>query len=58
MEITAQYAEENKMSFFDIIKHYKEDVTEEEAESILWNETCYPFSTAIAIRQIYEYFNN
>lgn len=55
-EITADEAAEMGLSFVDLMKKYKPDITEEEADFILWNETCYPFDTEAIIKQIYHFF--
>ena len=47
---------DGKMSWHAIMKHYKPDITEKEADYILWNETCYPFDNEITLSQINEYF--
>lgn len=45
----------NGKTWIEYIRSFNEDITEEEADYILWNETCYPFDTEIAIQQIKEY---
>lgn len=55
-EITANEAAEKGLSFVDLMKKYKPDITEEEADFILWNETCYPFDTEATVKQIYHFF--
>ena len=47
-----------KMTWIDVIRHYKSDVTPDEAEYILWNETCYPFSDESTLEQIKSFFKN
>lgn len=41
----------------DVVRQYKPDATDEEVEYILWNETCYPFDTETALKQIHAFFN-
>lgn len=43
-------------SWGDIVRHYKPDVTDEEADFILWEKTCYPMSTVETIKQLNEFF--
>lgn len=47
---------ENEISWLDYMKTFRPDITEEEAEYILWNETCYPFSDEITIKQLNAFF--
>lgn len=47
-----------KMTWLEVMRHYRPDITEEEAEYILWNETCYPFDLRTALKQIYYFFKN
>lgn len=45
-------------TWMDIFKRYKPEITEKEAEYILWNETCYPLDAQTTIIQIENYFKN
>jgi len=56
-KLTTIRVTEGKFSWYDCIRHYYPDATDEECEYILWEETCYPFSTEKAIEQIWKYFN-
>lgn len=47
------------LTWLDIFKEYKPDITEEAATSILWNYTCYPFGdTEMITREIKDFFKN
>jgi len=49
---------DGKMSFLDVMRKYKPEITEKEANYILWNETCYPFSDEMTISQIHQFFTD
>lgn len=40
-------------TWIDYMRRLKPDITDEEAEYILWNETCYPFDNETTLKQIY-----
>lgn len=44
-----------KMTWIDCMIYYDPSVTEDQANNILWNQTCYPFCSEITLRQIKEY---
>jgi hypothetical protein len=37
--------ENNEIRWIDIFRKYDPEITEEKATYLLWNETCFPFST-------------
>lgn len=39
-------------TWLDIFRIYKPDITEDEANYLLWNNTCYPFDADTTIKQI------
>ncbi len=47
---------QEKVTWLEVMKGYDSTITEDEANYILWNETCYPFDTVTALKQIKEYF--
>ncbi|HVT84315.1 MAG TPA: hypothetical protein VHD35_03890 [Chitinophagaceae bacterium] len=47
---------DGKMSWLEVMKTYKPDITEEEAEYILWEETCYPFDDETTLERIKTFF--
>jgi len=40
----------------DVVKYYFPDVTDDEADYILWEETCFPMDTDIFLRQLYDLY--
>lgn len=46
-----------KMTWHDVVRHYKPEATDEEIAWLIWNETCYPFDNETTLRQINSYFN-
>jgi hypothetical protein len=53
-ELTADQAIKRKMSMVDVVRYYAPKATLEFCDYFIWEETCYPISTEIAIKQIYE----
>jgi len=51
-EMTAQ-----GKTWLEVMREFKPDITPEEADYILWECTCYPFSDEITLAQIKEHFN-
>lgn len=45
------------ITWMDLARRYKPDITEDELEYILWNETCYPFHAETTVKQLLEYIN-
>jgi len=45
-----------KMSLNEVARYYFHDMTDNEIKDMLWNKTCYPFSTEIMLNQIYEMY--
>jgi hypothetical protein len=46
----------NGKTWLEYIQSFNQKITEKEADYILWNETCYPFDTEIAVQQVKQYF--
>jgi len=44
------------MTWIDYFRKFKEDITEEEVDNILWEETCYPFNDETTMKQVETYF--
>ena len=57
-ELTADIAINCKMSPIDCVRYYKEEISDEEADFIIWEKTCYPISTEVFLKQLYNIFNN
>lgn len=47
-----------KMTWLEVVQYYKPEATEKEAEHILWEHTCYPFSDETTLRQITHLLNS
>lgn len=56
--LTKKYALENKFTPIDCVKYFKPEITDEEADFIIWEETCFPFSTDEMIKQLNDKFLN
>lgn len=41
----------------DVFQKYKPDITDDEINYILWNETCFPFDNEITLKQIESFLN-
>jgi hypothetical protein len=46
-----------EMSMLDCVQYYFPKVTKKEADYILWEDTCYPFSTDEILNQLWELYN-
>ena len=42
----------------DCVRFYRPEISDKEAENILWKHTCFPFDTEIALKQLYNLFNS
>lgn len=58
IEITAAIVELKQMTWGDVVKHYWPDISEDEVDRILWEETCYPFDTKLSLKQIYNKYQS
>lgn len=47
----------NKMNMIDCVQYYFPKVTKEEADYLIWEDTCFPFSTDKALDQLWEMYN-
>ena len=45
-------------TWLEVMQEFKPDITLDEADYILWECTCYPFSDEITLAQIKEHFKN
>lgn len=45
-------------TWLQIAQEIKPDITEDEVENILWNETCYPFDTETALKELIKILTN
>jgi hypothetical protein len=52
-KLTEQEALENKFSGLDCVRYYFNGISDEEADFILWEKTCFPFSTEMMLNQLY-----
>lgn len=50
-ELTSKEVE-GKMSWTDVVKYYRPKWSDEECDTYLWEETCYPFSSESTLLQI------
>ncbi len=46
------------LTWRQIFNNFKEGLSDEEIDYLLWNETCYPFDNEWTIKQIERYFEN
>lgn len=58
MEQLSKEDVDGKMSWVEVMRKYNPDITEKEANYILWNETCFPFDDEIAFSQVHQYFKS
>jgi hypothetical protein len=56
--LTLEYAKENKFNVLDLVKYFNPNITNEEADFLLWEKTCYPFSLEETIKQLNEIFKD
>ena len=56
--LTVEYAIENKFNALDLIKYFSPNITDEEADFLLWERTCFPFSLEETIKQLNEIFKD
>ncbi len=47
---------EKKKTWQELFVEYKQDITDDDINYILWNETCYPFDDKITVEQIDQHF--
>ena len=45
-----------KMSPMDVVKHYFPDISENEADFIIWEQTCFPMDHIEFTEQVYELY--
>ena len=57
-QLTLEYVLENKFSINDCVRYFKPDISDEEADFIIWEQTCFPFSNEIMIQQLNKLFLN
>ncbi len=50
--MTVQEIIDNKMTWGDVMRTFKPELTDDEVEFILWGKTCYPFDIQTTINQI------
>lgn len=55
-ELTFEKAKENKFTMIDVVKYYFPNYDDKTCDYIIWEKTCFPMSTDIAFRQIYEIY--
>lgn len=54
---TIEAATEKKMNWFDVIRFFSPTATDEMCDFLLWEQTCYPFSSEMTFKQIKQFFN-
>lgn len=52
-ELTFEIARDKKFNWIACVKYYWPEMTDEDADSYLWNETCFPFSDEGTLKQMY-----
>ena len=57
-KLTLRYAVENKFRGVDCVKYFDKNTSDKEADYILWEETCFPFSSEAMIKQLNNKFLN
>lgn len=55
-KLTLEHAIENKFNAEDCVRYFDENLSKEEVDYILWEETCFPFSTETMIEQLNKKF--
>lgn len=45
---------DGKMTWTEVLKYYWPEMTPLECHYVIWNETCYPFSSEMTLQQINE----
>ena len=56
--LTLEYAIENKFNGLDLVKYFNPNITNEAADFILWEKTCFPCCTETTIEQLNEMFKD
>ncbi len=56
--LTVEYAVDNKMTYLGLVKYFNSEISDEEADFIIWEKTCYPFSLEQVIVQLNELFKD
>ena len=56
--LTLEYAVTNKLSGIDLVKYFKPDISNEYADLILWNYTCFPMDIEQVIEQLNDMYLN
>lgn len=55
--LTLEYIEKNKILIpNDWVRYFKPEASDRECDFILWEQTCFPFSTKITIDQLNKLF--
>lgn len=57
-KLTYEKSIELGLTWIGCVKYYKPELTDGEADYILWEFTCFPFDTDTALSQIYDFFLN
>lgn len=52
--LTLEQAKE--MTWVQLVEYYFPKWTSQEVDYFIWNETCFPFATQVALDQLYEYY--
>ena len=55
-ELTLQMAIKKKMTGVKAVKYYNKNISDKLADNILWEETCYPFSNEMFLKQLYQFY--
>lgn len=52
--LTIEHVIENKLTPIQCVKFFKPDWTDEECDLYVWENTCFPFSSEVFIKQLNE----
>ncbi len=56
MELTLEYVIKNNLTPLECVRFFDKDISEEEADFIIWEKTCFPFSNESFINQLNDIF--
>ena len=57
-ELTLAYALENKFTPNDMVRYFDKEMTDEQCDFVLWDQTCFPFDMKGTVTQLNNLFLN
>jgi len=57
-KLTIEMAIRDNLTNIECVKYYFPDITDLQADNILWEETCFPFDTEVMLSQLYTKYSN